>query len=91
MFRKAVFNTLDNVRENRSSIDSKMINNGYMLGESPDGKFKYKIAIIDFLTKYSNLKLLENEFKSKVHRVDKMAISAIDQDNYQERFIKFMD
>ena len=53
-----------------------------MIADSLDGKYKYKIAIIDFLTKFSNLKLLENEFKSKVHRVDKMAISAIDQDNY---------
>ena len=59
-----------------------MTGQGFMIADSLDGKYKYKIAIIDFLTKFSNLKLLENEFKSKVHRVDKMAISAIDQDNY---------
>jgi len=39
---------------------------------SIDGKLRYKIGVIDFLTKYDGIKLLENEFKSKFHGVDKM-------------------
>ena len=90
LFKKAVHNTLDNIRETKETEEQRSIKRGYMVGESGDGKFKYKIAIIDFLTKYSNMKLLENQFKSTVHGVDKMTISAIDQDNYQKRFVKFM-
>ena len=49
---------------------------------SIDGKFRYKIGIIDFLTKYTGMKLLENEIKSKLNGVDRNDISAIDQDSY---------
>jgi len=59
--------------------------------ESEDGQFRYKIGIIDFLTKFSNFKMLENEIKSKVHGVDSLEVSAIDEVRYQSRFIKFMD
>ena len=90
LFKKAVHNTLDNIRAGKENEEERSIGRGYMIGESNDGKFKYKIAIIDFLTKYSSMKLLENQFKSRVHGVDKMTISAIDQDNYQIRFVKFM-
>ena len=36
------------------------------------------MGIIDFLTKYTGIKMLENEIKSTVHRVNKIEISAID-------------
>jgi hypothetical protein len=36
------------------------------------------LGIIDFLTEYSNKKLLENKIKSKWSRVDELEISAID-------------
>ena len=51
---------------------------GFAIYESEDKKFTYKIGIIDFLTKYTKLKLIENEVKSKINKVDKMEISAID-------------
>ena len=35
--------------------------------------------------------MLENEIKSKVHGVDSLEVSAIDEVRYQSRFIKFMD
>ena len=58
--------------------------------ESIDGDRRYKLGLIDLLTKYSTGKLMENELKSKLARVDQMEISAIDQDRYQKRFIDFM-
>ena len=51
---------------------------GFLDLMSIDGKLRYKIGIIDFLTKYDRIKLLENEFKSKFHRVEKIHVSAID-------------
>ena len=51
---------------------------GFAIYQSQDGKYTYKLGIIDFLTKYTDLKLLENEVKSKYYHVDKMEISAID-------------
>lgn len=38
--------------------------------ESIDGQFRYKIGLIDFLTKYSTLKKIENEYKALRHGVD---------------------
>ena len=51
---------------------------------------KYKVGVIDFLTKYTSLKLLENEIVSTIGQVDRRDVSAIDEDTYQDRFIKFM-
>lgn len=45
---------------------------------SQDQSSRYKLGIIDFLTKYSGMKMLENEFKSTVFKVNKIEISAID-------------
>ena len=45
---------------------------------SQDQSSRYKLGIIDFLTKYSGLKMLENEIKSTVYKVKKNEISAID-------------
>ena len=56
-----------------------------------DGQTRYKLGIIDFLTKYTNLKLLENEIVSTIGQVDKREVSAIDFETYQERFVEFMN
>ena len=63
---------------------------GFRELECNTGEFKFKLGIIDFLTVYNKAKYFENEIKSKVHRVDKKDISAIDSKTYQERFIEFM-
>ena len=38
--------------------------------ESNDGRWRYKIGIIDFLTNYDTFKFLENQLKSKLGNVD---------------------
>lgn len=75
-FKKAVFKTVEANEEQKS--DTKKISNGFLDIESSDGQFRYKIGLIDFLTKYSNIKMLENEYKAIRHGVDKNEISAID-------------
>jgi ribosomal protein S5 len=55
--------------------------------ESISGLYRYKIGIIDLLTKYSGKKAIENYVKATIANVDKTEISAIDQDTYQERFV----
>lgn len=37
---------------------------------SLDGQYRYKIGLIDFLTKFSSFKSFENKFKSSYHKVD---------------------
>ena len=59
---------------------------GYADIVSNDGKFRYKIAIIDFLTYYTGLKFIENRFKATVAGVDNQEISSIDHDTYKTRF-----
>lgn len=66
------------------------LKDGFAILDSDDGKLKYKIGVIDFLTKYTSLKLLENEIVSTIGQVDRRDVSAIDQDTYQERFLSFM-
>ena len=68
-FKKAVFKTVEANEEQKS--DTKKISNGFLDIESSDGQFRYKIGLIDFLTKYSNIKMLENEYKAIRHGVDK--------------------
>jgi len=65
---------------------TKKIQNGFSNIESSDGQFRYKIGVIDFLTKYSALKYIENEYKAFVNGVGNDEISAIDQDRYHSRF-----
>ena len=50
----------------------KLDKQGFLDAISIDGKMRYKLGVIDFLTKYDGIKFLENEFKSKLHQVDKM-------------------
>ena len=63
---------------------------GFANYQSMDGQTRFKIGLIDFLTKYTNLKLLENEIVSTIGQVDKREVSAIDYDTYQERFVEYM-
>ena len=37
---------------------------------SLDGAKRYKLAIIDILTKYTNLKFVENQLKSTLNNVE---------------------
>ena len=57
--------------------------------ESFDGKYQYRVGVIDFLTKYNFSKTLEVEFKSALYRVDRGSVSAQKPHKYQKRFIEF--
>ena len=79
--RVGVFKTIENQQlakysDNEDNKDIRYLNN-----EPQDKNFRYKIAIIDFLTEYSSIKLIENNMKSTLANVDKNQIWAIDQDN----------
>ena len=74
----------------KSGILSMNKNKGYADVESVHGEYRFKIGVIDFLTKYNNFKLLENQAKAKIAGVDNIEISAIDPETYQKRFVTFM-
>ena len=84
-FKKAVFKTVESKNKSLKKSD------GFMNIGSNCGQFRYKIGLIDFLTKYSNLKKFENEFKARKHGVDNIEISAIDQERYFMRFNDYMN
>lgn len=55
------------------------------------GRYKYHIAIIDYLCDYNIEKKLENWFKSKKFTKEKAKlISAVPPEQYEKRFWKFM-
>ena len=83
-FKKAVFKTVE-----ANTVKLK-ISDGFLNLESNCGQIRYKIGLIDFLTKYSSLKMIENQFKAKVNNVDSNEVSAIDQDRYFSRFNDYM-
>ena len=56
----------------------KCKSHGFTNVESKDGSKRYKLGIIDFLTKYGKLKMVESGFKSSILGRDKNDISAID-------------
>ena len=85
MFQKSVLTTIE---QSKQTFEKK--SDGYAILESKDGFERYKIGVIDFLTKYTKLKLLENEIVSTIGQVDRKDVSAIDQDTYQERFIQYI-
>ena len=58
MFKKNVFRIVE--KNELESYNSAGQLRGYADIESVDGAFRYKIGIIDFLTKYSKLKFIEN-------------------------------
>lgn len=57
-FKKAVFKTLEQKSLEKSG--TKKVSDGFLNLESIDGQFRYKIGLIDFLTKYSTMKKIEN-------------------------------
>lgn len=63
---------------------------GFVDVESFDNDLRYKMAIIDILTKYTNMKFVENQLKSQLNNVESDTISATDPDTYQARFYKFL-
>ena len=68
-----------------------MQSEGFMDILSNEENYRYKLGIIDILTKYTKMKAVENATKSFAAGVDKKEISAIDADTYADRFVKFMD
>lgn len=63
---------------------------GFSAVESVDGRYSYKLGVIDFITNYGCKKLIENRSKSFIFKVDKNDISAIHPEAYQKRFAKFI-
>jgi len=87
--KKAAFRTVEDVSEWKKAcvhVDGQ----GFLDIESAEGQYRYKVGLIDFLTKFSGFKQFENKFKSTMHRVDAIEISAIDQDRYQRRFMSYL-
>lgn len=62
----------------------------YLSCISTDGNSKYKLLVIDFLTLFNNLKMIENKIKSTVHGINSNEISAVDQETYKNRLIDFI-
>lgn len=90
-FKKAIFKTMENNEEQKAESYEKGLTKGYANVDSIDGKYRFKIGVIDFLTEFDVFKLLENKTKSRLGGVSSLSISAIDQVRYQKRFIKFME
>lgn len=86
-FKKAIFKTMENNEEMKTELYESGLAKGYADIDSIDGRYRFKIGIIDFLTNYNTFKLLENQIKSTMNRVESTQISAIDQESYQKRFI----
>ena len=72
----AVIKTIDQQELSKAEVKKK--SNCFMDVSSQCGDSRYKIGLIDFLTKYEGVKLLENEVKAKINRVDNIEVSAID-------------
>jgi len=88
VFKKSVFRIVE--KNELESYNSSGQLRGYADIESVDGAFRYKIGIIDFLTKYSKFKYIENQTKAAINQVDSMHVSAIDQQSYRLRFVQYM-
>ena len=77
--------------ETPDAYETDRENIGYLEVDSVDGKYFYRLGIIDFLTEYNKFKYIENRTKSKFYNVDKTQVSAIDERSYQKRFMEFME
>lgn len=88
VFKTAVFRIVE--KNELESYNSAGQRRGYADIESVDGAFRFKIGVIDFLTKYSHLKFIENQTKAAINQVDSLHVSAIDQESYKTRFVQFM-
>jgi len=78
-FKKAVFKTMESNEEMKSETYEEGMVKGYSNIDSIDGRYRFKIGIIDFLTNYNTKKFIENRFKATVAGVDRESISAIHQ------------
>ena len=63
---------------------------GFMDIVSIQGELRYKLGVIDFLTKYNISKAVENKLKSTIRAVNSNEVSAIESASYAQRFSKFM-
>lgn len=57
---------------------------------SKDKKYVYFIGIIDYLTKFDRLKMLENKYKSLMNYSKRSTISAVNPVHYADRYMKFI-
>jgi hypothetical protein len=57
---------------------------------SPDGLYKYRLGIIDFLTAYNTAKKVEKTFNDIISWKDNMGASCQEPAIYADRFIKFL-
>ena len=58
--------------------------------ESRDGRSKYRLGIIDFLTDYNTMKLLENKINNVWHWKAYQDASCQEPEIYCKRFLEFM-
>ena len=76
MFKKSVFRIIE--KNELESYNSAGQLRGYADIESVHGEYRFKIGIIDFLTKYNKFKYIENQTKAAFNQVDSKQVSAID-------------
>ena len=56
-----------------------------------DGQYTYRLGIIDFLTKYTVAKKFETKMNSVIHWGEGDKTSCQHPDDYQKRFVAFME
>ena len=82
------YKQVTNNKENNRTIHSHNYRK-YRNYESPDGKYIYSLAIVDFLQSYHFLKIMETQIKS-IFQEKPHEISCVDPHYYGERFLKFI-
>jgi len=77
------------ILENNQIIENKGVIKNRM-HYSKNNKFIYFIGIIDYLTKYSSLKMMETSCLTLLYYSERNLISAVNPVFYADRFNKFM-
>jgi hypothetical protein len=73
-------------------VRSRMnLENGYggLVINSLDGKYVYRVGVIDFITRHDFSKTVEQKAKSILYGVDTKTISAQKPDFYQKRYVNY--
>jgi Phosphatidylinositol-4-phosphate 5-Kinase len=70
-------------------LEASLNKNPYEL-ESESGRFRYHLAIIDYLQEWNGSKKLERLLKITFKHADPQGLSAIEPEPYQKRFMRFM-
>jgi len=77
------------ILENNQIIENKGVMKNRM-HYSKNKKFIYFIGIIDYLTKYSRIKMMETSYLTFLYYSERNLISAVNPVFYADRFNKFM-